>query len=191
MKTLTCVAALCAILIVTQSAHAASAVAKACAADIKAQCPDIKPGGGKLKACVKAHFSDLSTDCQVAIITIPEQFLRRVPKALISANLIAPDGRDLETVRQLAIDHVNDIEQFHRINQRTVDPPKERDANEAPCKGERPENGGGRLVRIWSRVWKPRLFHGDDFLKDFLNPNGVLQPCGSQLNRLGEIILRG
>ena len=69
MKTLTCVATLCAILMVTQSAHAASAVAKACAADIKAQCPDIKPGGGKLKACVKAHFSDLSTDCQVAIIS--------------------------------------------------------------------------------------------------------------------------
>src|SRR5271166_2371649 len=69
MKTPTCVAALCAVLIVTQSAHAASAVAKACAADIKAQCPDIKPGGGKLKACVKAHFADLSTDCQVAIIS--------------------------------------------------------------------------------------------------------------------------
>jgi hypothetical protein len=47
---------------------ATTAVAKACAADVKAQCPDIKPCGGKLKACVKAHFSDLSEDCQVAII---------------------------------------------------------------------------------------------------------------------------
>ena len=28
----------------------------------------MKPGGGKLKDCVKAHFSDLSADCQVAII---------------------------------------------------------------------------------------------------------------------------
>jgi hypothetical protein len=28
----------------------------------------VKPGGGKLKDCVKAHFSDLSADCQVAII---------------------------------------------------------------------------------------------------------------------------
>jgi hypothetical protein len=70
MKTLTCLAALCAALTVTQTSHAASAVAKACAADIKAQCPDIKPGGGKLKACVKAHFTDLSADCQVAIVRV-------------------------------------------------------------------------------------------------------------------------
>ena len=28
----------------------------------------LKPGGGALKDCVKAHFSDLSEDCQVAII---------------------------------------------------------------------------------------------------------------------------
>jgi hypothetical protein len=47
---------------------AAGTVAKACAADIKAQCADVKPGGGALKDCVKAHFSDLSEDCQVAII---------------------------------------------------------------------------------------------------------------------------
>ena len=44
------------------------AVGKACAADIKAQCADVKPGGGALKDCVKAHFSDLSADCQVAIV---------------------------------------------------------------------------------------------------------------------------
>jgi hypothetical protein len=67
-KTLSFVAALCATLMVTQSAHAASAVARVCAADIKAQCADVKPGGGALKDCVKAHFSDLSEDCQVAII---------------------------------------------------------------------------------------------------------------------------
>ena len=28
----------------------------------------MKPGGGKLKDCVEAHFSDLSADCQVAIV---------------------------------------------------------------------------------------------------------------------------
>ena len=65
---LTCIAALCAALIVTPPAQAASAVAKACAADIKVQCADVKPGGGKLKDCVKAHYSDLTADCQVAII---------------------------------------------------------------------------------------------------------------------------
>jgi hypothetical protein len=68
MKSLTCAAALCATLLMTHSAVAASTVAKVCAADIKAQCADVKPGGGALKNCVKAHFSDLSEDCQVAII---------------------------------------------------------------------------------------------------------------------------
>jgi NAD+--asparagine ADP-ribosyltransferase len=68
MKTLTCIAALGAALLMTHSAFAANPLAKACAADIKAQCADVKPGGGKLKDCVKAHFSDLSADCQVAIV---------------------------------------------------------------------------------------------------------------------------
>ena len=37
--------------------------------DIKAQCGDeMKSGGRALKDCMKTHFSDLSEDCQVAII---------------------------------------------------------------------------------------------------------------------------
>ncbi len=70
MRTLTSIAALsAALLLVTHSAFAASAAAKACAADIKAQCGDVmKPGGRALKDCMKTHFSDLSEDCQVAII---------------------------------------------------------------------------------------------------------------------------
>ena len=54
------------------SAQAApSALAKACAKDIKALCAaDVKSGGGKLKACVKEHFSELSTDCQIAIVKV-------------------------------------------------------------------------------------------------------------------------
>ena len=69
MKALTYAAALgAALLLSSSSAFAASAMAKACAADIKAQCADVKPGGGALKDCVKSHFGDLSADCQVAII---------------------------------------------------------------------------------------------------------------------------
>ena len=69
MRTLTCIAALSAALLMTHSAFAASTAAKACAADIKAQCGDeMKPGGAALKDCMKKHFSDLSEDCQVAII---------------------------------------------------------------------------------------------------------------------------
>jgi hypothetical protein len=69
MRTLTWVAALGAALLMTHSAFAASAAARACAADIKTQCGDVmKAGGRPLKDCMKTHFSDLSEDCQVAII---------------------------------------------------------------------------------------------------------------------------
>jgi hypothetical protein len=50
-------------------AHAApSALARACAADIKQFCADVKAGGGALTACVEHHFSDLSIDCQIAYV---------------------------------------------------------------------------------------------------------------------------
>ncbi len=69
MRTLTCIAALSVALLMTHSAFAASAVVKACRTDIKTQCGDeMKSGGAALKDCMKKHFSDLSADCQVAII---------------------------------------------------------------------------------------------------------------------------
>ena len=69
MRTLTCIAALCAAMLMSHSAFAASAVVKACRTDIKSQCGDeMKSGGAALKECMKKHFSDLSEDCQVAII---------------------------------------------------------------------------------------------------------------------------
>ena len=69
MRPLTCIAALGAALLMTHSAFAATAAAKACAADIKAQCGILTKSGGKpLKDCMKTHFSALSEDCQVAIV---------------------------------------------------------------------------------------------------------------------------
>ncbi|MBV8108004.1 MAG: hypothetical protein JO223_25965 [Hyphomicrobiales bacterium] len=70
MKILSCITALGAVLALSSSAGyaAPSAMAKACAKDIKSVCADVKPGGGALKDCVKSHFSDLSADCQVAIV---------------------------------------------------------------------------------------------------------------------------
>ncbi len=69
MRTLTCIAALSAALLMTHSVFAASAVVKACRTDIKSQCgEEMKSGGAALKDCMKKHFSDLSGDCQVAII---------------------------------------------------------------------------------------------------------------------------
>ena len=71
MRTLTCIATLSAALLMTHSAFAASTAARVCAADIKAQCADVmKSGGAPLKDCMQKHFSDLSEDCQVAIIRV-------------------------------------------------------------------------------------------------------------------------
>lgn len=46
------------------------AVAKACAADIKAQCSGVQPGEGRIKACIKDHFKDLSEPCQAMLTKV-------------------------------------------------------------------------------------------------------------------------
>ena len=52
----------------TSAEAAPSALAKACGKGVKTFCGSVKPGSGAVKACVKEHFSDLSTDCQIAIV---------------------------------------------------------------------------------------------------------------------------
>jgi len=42
--------------------------AKACAADIKSQCAGVQPGEGRVQACVKAHFKELSEPCQALLM---------------------------------------------------------------------------------------------------------------------------
>jgi hypothetical protein len=38
-------------------------VAEACGGDIDRLCPGVPPGQGRIKACMKAHFSQLSAAC--------------------------------------------------------------------------------------------------------------------------------
>jgi malonyl CoA-acyl carrier protein transacylase len=45
----------------------ARAVRKACRADIKKNCADIKPGGGRIETCMKDHFADMSDACKEMI----------------------------------------------------------------------------------------------------------------------------
>jgi hypothetical protein len=45
----------------------ARAVRKACRADVKKNCADIKPGGGRIEACLKDHFADVSDPCNETI----------------------------------------------------------------------------------------------------------------------------
>ena len=48
--------------------HAQRAVVKACGADVKAQCAGVQPGKGRIRACVKEHFKDLSEPCQTVLL---------------------------------------------------------------------------------------------------------------------------
>ena len=42
---------------------------RACAPDIKQLCAEVKPGEGRLKACIKEHFGQLSAPCQTALLS--------------------------------------------------------------------------------------------------------------------------
>ncbi|MGB0057938.1 MAG: cysteine rich repeat-containing protein, partial [Methyloceanibacter sp.] len=41
--------------------------AKACAADVKQFCAGTEAGEGRIKACSKAHFADLTDACKVGL----------------------------------------------------------------------------------------------------------------------------
>jgi hypothetical protein len=44
-------------------------VVRECAGDIRKNCGDVKPGEGRIKACVAAHLGDLSSACLTALAT--------------------------------------------------------------------------------------------------------------------------
>jgi hypothetical protein len=43
-----------------------------CVADIKAKCADVKPGGGRLKECVKTHAAEFSDPCKERLARVAE-----------------------------------------------------------------------------------------------------------------------
>jgi hypothetical protein len=43
---------------------AGAQVSDACKADIQKLCPDVQPGEGRIKACVKEHKDQLSSECK-------------------------------------------------------------------------------------------------------------------------------
>ena len=45
----------------------AAAVGKACKADAKKLCADVKPGKGSMAQCMKSHAADLSDGCKEAL----------------------------------------------------------------------------------------------------------------------------
>lgn len=51
----------------TTTPHQGGPVVEACSQDLKTLCPDVKPGDGQLKACLKKNRSKLSDGCKAAI----------------------------------------------------------------------------------------------------------------------------
>jgi hypothetical protein len=44
-----------------------AAIKKACKADVEKNCANIEPGGGRIEACLKDHFADVSDGCKETI----------------------------------------------------------------------------------------------------------------------------
>jgi hypothetical protein len=64
MKILTLLLGTATLLAVTPaSAQDARTIARACAGDIERLCAGVPPGEGRIKACIKAHITELSAPC--------------------------------------------------------------------------------------------------------------------------------
>jgi len=60
----------CTLLLAPAGAMAQQGAARqACGADIKQMCAEVERGDGRLKACVKEHFGQLTASCQTALIS--------------------------------------------------------------------------------------------------------------------------
>jgi hypothetical protein len=44
------------------------AAIRACAKGVKTLCAGVEPGDGRIKACIKSHFSDVSAPCQAFLV---------------------------------------------------------------------------------------------------------------------------
>jgi len=56
-----------AILFLSMPSAMAQARFGACAADVKTHCAGVQPGQGRINACVKSHFNDLSDACKARL----------------------------------------------------------------------------------------------------------------------------
>jgi hypothetical protein len=57
-------------LMLSASVAVAQETSRPCASDIKTLCAGIRPGEGRLKACIKSHLSGLSQACEDRLLTV-------------------------------------------------------------------------------------------------------------------------
>ena len=43
-------------------------IVRECAADIRAACGDVPPGGGAIRSCLNSHLADLTRPCQAVLL---------------------------------------------------------------------------------------------------------------------------
>ena len=67
---------------------------KGCAGDVKSLCAGVQPGDGRIKACIRSHFSDVSAPCQAVLVkaaAVSKACSADVKK--VSADVKPGDGR--------------------------------------------------------------------------------------------------
>ncbi len=80
-------------LITSTSGMAQSAAMKACASDVKSLCAGIQPGDGRVKACIKSHFNDVSDRRRCAL-----------QRALARCGICRDDMQQIEGTRPRHVD---------------------------------------------------------------------------------------
>jgi Cysteine rich repeat len=57
-----------------------SSLAKACGTDLRQHCASVKPGGGRVLACLQSHEAQLTPSCKAELpkLTLCQQELRRL-----------------------------------------------------------------------------------------------------------------
>ena len=90
------------------SGMAQSAAMKACAGDVKSLCAGVQPGDGRMKACIRSHFSDVSAPCQAVLVkaaAVSKACSADVKK--VSADVKPGDGR-IEACMKSHLSEVSD-----------------------------------------------------------------------------------
>ena len=97
----------CMLLLAPAGAMAQQGAARqACGADIKQMCAEVERGDGRLKACVKEHFGQLTASCQTALIS--NVTITKACKAEAQQNCggIQPGGGRIQTCMK---DHFTEL----------------------------------------------------------------------------------